>query len=423
MFILIMDEQLLNKALALRKWFQKYEYKGIDPFQLDEKLFKANIPFISVIRKAVKPFHVLIPNKAFSSLPKIMYPKAIGLIISGNCLLYNRVDVITQKEILQENKLLFDFLKQTKSNDFQEYCWGWPFVWGQSPRYPLNTALVCVTGPILHALLDYYQLLDSFSGSENKSELKNNDNQNEIKKLKKELKSIMASAIDFMLEQNKYYEGSDGICFYYSRLDKHKAISGNIIAGAFFARYGIYFKKKEFVDFAKKCILFTLNHQEKDGSWKYIVDAGEKENKIDNRHTGYVIEALLIIHFLFAQQKEKQVGKKVMDNIVEKDIIKLAIDKGMQFYKRNLFEGFIPKWSVDKTFPVDCHDVAQAIITLQTAGEKEFARQIFDFAVQKMSNGNDEFYYKYFENGKVNNTVFFRWNQAWMYLAIVKMVD
>jgi hypothetical protein len=59
---------------------------------------------------------------------------------------------------------------------------------------------------------------------------------------------------------------------------------------------------------------------------------------------------------------------------------------------------------------------------MQTAGEKEFAQQILNFTIEKMSNGKDEFYYKYFENGKVNNSVFFRWNQAWMYVAVAKLL-
>ncbi|MBS3136899.1 terpene cyclase/mutase family protein [Candidatus Woesearchaeota archaeon] len=392
-------DELYTIALNLRRWFKTNEYKGIDPFQLDEKLFSRNIPFLSVIRKTLKPFHVLIPNKAFSSLPKIYYPKAFGLIIAGNCLLYKKIsDKQIKAEILKENNSLILLLKQTKSHDFQNFCWGWPFSWGQSPRYPANTALTCVTSPILHGLLDYYIIQD------------NEKKTKETIKIQKEIRIIIKSAIEFLLLDNKYYEGKDGICFYYSHIDKHKAISGNAIAAAFLLRYGTYFKNKELLDIGKKAVLFTLNHQEKDGSWKYIVDAEPtKENKVDNRHTGYILEALTIAH---------EILTKCKSNNLQKDIIKDAIQRGLAFYKKNLFDGYLPKWSPEKTYPIDCHDVAQAIITMQIAGEKEFAQNILQFAIEKMSNGKDEFYYKYFENGKVNNSVFFRWNQAWMYVAI-----
>ncbi|MBI5393404.1 hypothetical protein HZA96_06035 [Candidatus Woesearchaeota archaeon] len=404
-----MQNNYLQLAEDLRQWFKTNEYKGIDPFQLDEKLFSRNIPFLSVIRKTLKPFHVLIPNKAFSNLPKIYYPKALGLIIAGNCLLYKKTsDKQIKADIIQENNLLISLLKQTKSIDFQNFCWGWPFIWGQAPRYPANTALTCVTAPILHALLDYCQLLD------NEKETRENKKTKEIIKMQKEIKKIIESAIKFLLFDNQYYEGKDGICFYYSRIDKHKAISGNAIAAAFLIKYGTYFKNKELMDIGKKAVLFTLNHQEKNGSWKYIVDAEPtKENKIDNRHTGYIIEALIIA---------RQVLIKSKSNNLEKDIIKTAIDKGLAFYKNNLFDGYLPKWSAEQTYPIDCHDVAQAIITMQIAGEKEFAKQILQFAIEKMSNGKDEFYYKYFENGKVNNSVFFRWNQAWIYVAVVRNI-
>jgi len=46
------------------------------------------------------------------------------------------------------------------------------------------------------------------------------------------------------------------------------------------------------------------------------------------------------------------------------------------------------------------------------------AEQIIDFAIKKMSNKRDEFYYKYFGNGRTNQTVFFRWGQAWVFKAL-----
>jgi hypothetical protein len=46
------------------------------------------------------------------------------------------------------------------------------------------------------------------------------------------------------------------------------------------------------------------------------------------------------------------------------------------------------------------------------------AEKIINFAINKMSNKRDEFHYKYFENGRRNQTVFFRWGQAWMFKAV-----
>ena len=50
------------------------------------------------------------------------------------------------------------------------------------------------------------------------------------------------------------------------------------------------------------------------------------------------------------------------------------------------------------------------------------AKSVLDFAIDKMSNGSNQFYYKYFENGRVNKSVFIRWGQAWMYNAICKYI-
>ena len=95
----------MNKYLEIEKnlsqWFLDNNYKGFDPYQLDEKAsgFLSKIPFRKQIRSILKPFHVFIPSFHFGSLDKIYHPKAVGLIIGGNSFHYS---ITRQKELLSE---------------------------------------------------------------------------------------------------------------------------------------------------------------------------------------------------------------------------------------------------------------------------------------------------------------------------------
>ena len=59
--------------------------------------------------------------------------------------------------IIENNKLL-ELLNDLRSPGYNYLSWGHPFEWGQSPRYPKDTPFVCVTCPITHGLLNFYEI-------------------------------------------------------------------------------------------------------------------------------------------------------------------------------------------------------------------------------------------------------------------------
>jgi len=236
-----------------------------------------------------------------------------------------------------------------------------------------------VTCPICLNLLDYYEIVKD-----------------------KSILDVVESSIKFLIEDNGYKEFDNGICFYYSDFDKHLVHNSNLFAALLLIRFGKIMDNKEYIELGKKAYSFSISKQSKDGSWRYyIIPVKGKEDKIDNRHSGFNIECLQKIY-----------------NLNKDPMVLESLKKSISYYKSELFWGDIPKWSSTQVFPVDIHDVAQSIITLTLIGEMDFAKRIIDFAVTDMFDGKDSFYYKLSENKKPNKAVFFRWNQAWMYLAI-----
>ena len=140
----------------ISRWFEAREYRGNDPYQIDEKFFKfKHIPFISILRSVLKPFHSIVPNWVFESQKPILIPKALGLILSGNCDMHR---YHSDGRYLKDNEILINLLENSRNHTFKHSCWGWPFEWGGAVRYKQNAPLVCVTCPIGHGILDHFNL-------------------------------------------------------------------------------------------------------------------------------------------------------------------------------------------------------------------------------------------------------------------------
>ena len=371
----------LRVCESLNRWFQRQNYKGIDPFLLDEVFFRSGTNFVKQIRFLLKPFHPFIPRRFFSFSRPIIIPKALGLIIRGNSSLYS---IQLQKKYWSENYKLMNILLENRNQNFEHVCWGWPFEWGGEIRYPPNFPLVCVTTPIGHALLDFYEITQD-----------------------KYVIGIVEEVAKFLLFENGYEKYEDSICFYYSQFDKLLILNANAMAGSFLLRLSGINGNDEYRKLGIMAVRFNMKEQNSDGSWYYASEKSRSKNfRIDNRHTGFILEAL-----------------SISNRILKEQTIQESISRGWRFYKRHLFQGIVPKWSVDKTYPCDIHDVAQSIITAVELEYLDFAQEIIEFALEKFFNGQDEFYYKLFKNGKINKTVFFRWNQSWMFRALTLFLE
>lgn len=320
----------------------------------------------------MKPFHSQIPDSLFSKLPPIYHPKAIALIISANSYLYEKSG---DKTLIGENMQLVELLNNLRNCDYEYACWGHPFEWGQSPRYPYNTPLVCVQAPILNCLIDFYNIYPNEA-----------------------LFNMINSAVNYLLYEAEYDTlGVGSASFRNSPLNKMYVHNSNIMTACLFYRLENLTPNDEMIKLADQLIVFTIDSQNIDGSWFYSPDVAA----IDNRHTGFILYSL---HQLY--------------KLTNREDIFRSMNLGLNYYKTNLFENSLPKWSPNETYPIDIHDVAQAIITFSEIGEMKYACNLIDFAINKMSNGKDEFYYKYFKDGRVNRAVFIRWGQAWMMVAL-----
>jgi hypothetical protein len=364
----------------MRKWFRDRDYAGIDPYLLDEKAFSARQlpvigPLVGRVRRILKPFHSWIPEGVFSRLSPVVIPKALGLIMSGNAFLY-RLD--PKPDYLEENRHLLNLLLEHRSPGFEHLCWGQPFAWGSSPRYPPHTPAVPATSPIAHGILDYYQVSDD-----------------------EKALAMLDDVARYLILENGYEVFDDSLCLHYAPRNEDLVFNINAQAASFLLRLSVLTGDRGQRSFGNRAVKFVVEGQNPDGSWYYTDVRNGSSPRIDNRHTGFVLEHL-----------------RLAADILEWPQVTQAVEHGWAYYEEALFEGVRPKWSPTQVYPVDIHDVAQGIITSAQLDRLAFATDVVEFAFDKLFDGSAQFYYKLFQGGKVNQTVFIRWGQAWMFKAL-----
>ena len=377
----------MNKLLFAEnmfQWFIDENYLGHDPYQLDQKVFGMfkKHPFLKKIRIVLKPFHSLIPTTLFKNIKPILHPKALGLIISGNTMLFKKTK---DKKYLNENKHILKLLLQIRNKEYNHSCWGHPFEWGDKPRYKINEPLICVTAPVGLWLLDYYEV------SKNPDDLK-----------------LIIDIKTHILQENKWKLFNDGSeAVFYSNVTEDLTYNGASMVALFFTRLGLIDKNQLEEKKVINLIKFIIQGQNPNGSWYYSHNE-KKEHKtdnIDNRHTGFILENLSIMYSL-----------KPDFDILD------TLSLGETFYLNSLCDSFLPKWTINSPYPIDIHDVGQAIITFDTINQNDLSEELIKFTIEKLSNGKNKFYFKLFRNHKSNKNIFIRWNQAWMYNALCKNI-
>ena len=366
-------EVIEKMCYNLLEWFEQNNYTGHDPYQFPQSIIPSSIFFK----------HFPSPSLVFAFLPRLLIPEALGLIIRANvsfCKALGSSFLIRKNRMLI--KTLLDYLEASRYS-----AWGVPFKWksGFGLKYPKDYPFAIVSAGIGHSLLDQYTITKE-----------------------KRLLATSERIAEFLLNKNGFLKMGKKICFYYSNLDKYLVHNVNVYTASFLIRLGYLKGLDRYFEIARKAIDFTINQQNTDGSWYYYAYPFSKYvSTIDNRHTGYTLVSL-----------------KWSNAYLESERIQSSINWGWHFYKNNfILNGRVPKYRIDKTFPIDIHDAAQAILTSLEMGEPQTALTLAKWVIMNMSNEKNEFYFKMYKNGRVVRMSFIRWSQAWMYRALTFLLE
>jgi hypothetical protein len=399
------NPQLETVTRQLLDYCRKNDFAGYDPYDaLNSEIFK-RLPFLNsriprlVATQALKRFPINL--RPLLMVPKTQNPKAIALFLMA-FLKLSKLELLEDKNLipLMAQKLADLRSPVTPSTVNPYYCWGYSFPWqGRSILAPRGEANLVSTVFVANALLDLYE-----TGLHTSTEAYLKPPTSHASYL-----SMATSAAEYLLNELYWSEGTSAGFSYPLPSYKTRVHNANLLGAALFCRLYKHTGEEKFLEPALKAARYSASMQHEDGSWDY--GEHEKQQWIDNFHTGYNLGAL-----------------RTICNYLNTDEFGPYIRRGFEFYRKHFFtEDGAPKYFHNRTYPIDIHGVAQSIITLMEftdldQSNVELAHHVLEWAMENMWDKQGYFYYQVTPYYK-NKIPYMRWSQAWMFLALSTLLE
>lgn len=160
---------------------------------------------------------------------------------------------------------------------------------------------------------------------------------------------------------------------------------------------------------AGRAVAFSLDHQNRDGSWPYGEDANLRW--VDGFHTGFVLDALATWHAATGDAR-----------------VLAAVRRGLELYiTRLLVPSGAARATVTSTYPVDIHACATAVVTLCRLRALDSralpaAERVLEWTLDNMRRRDGRFAFQRRRWGR-NSVPYIRWNDAHMMLALASYLN
>lgn len=378
------QEAIEDSFTKLESWLLAHDFKGAEPFDALRSPILSRLRFNS---RWLGVFWVQLFRRSPVNLRTLFgiapayNAKGMGLFLAAYLRRY-RVDA--RAENRQQIEFFGNWLLANRSPNFAEACWGYNFDWpNRAFLAPAGTPNIVTTVFIAHALLDRYDLFGA-----------------------QEDLAMARSACDFLVNRLASLKDATGECFAYTPLDNRYVHNANMLGASLLARVGRITGESSLTARARSSTAFTVARQRPNGSWHYGTAASDAF--IDNFHTGFNLVCLL------------EYARYTSDDGFEKNL-----RRGYEYWNKVLFtDDGLPKYYSSRTYPIDIHAVAQAILTFLAFGERdpEACTRAFQLARWAIASMQDRSGYFYYQIGRFyrNRIAYIRWSQAWMFRALAE---
>ncbi len=376
-------QSVLGRLLA---YCEAHGWSGYDPYDaLNSRLLHA-LPLLD--RKWIRlgltqclkrsPINL----RPLLRVPPSENPKALGLCLSAGVKLASR-NWPGARERLDS---LVQRLAALSAAGTDASCWGYSFPWQtRSVLVPRGEPNLVCTVFVANALLDAFE----FDG-------------------RRECGRMADRAAAYLNERLYWEDGLEAGFSYPAPTVRNQVHNANLLGAALLCRVAHYTGQVGLLDRALKVARHSVAQQRPDGSWPY----GEAASQawIDHFHTGFNLSAL-----------------RVIAACAPTDEFTAAIHRGFEFYCRRFFtaEGVV-RYYHNRTYPIDVHCVAQALLTLTEFRDTnpeavQMAGQVYRWAIDHLWDERGFFYYRKLP-GLTIRTPYMRWSQAWMLLALASLM-
>lgn len=375
---------------ALINYIEKEQFKGYDPYDT----LNSWLPFhwfgklgqaLAIQIQKLNPINI----RLLMGIKRDYNPKGLGLLLQSYCLLYEKTNKV---EYINLCDSLFKQLLALRSPDYNNYCWGYNFVWASTQKVlPKYYPSIVVTSFVGIGIFKYYVLT-----------------KNEV------ALQVLKSIQNYIMEDIPLTTTDEGVCFSYTDYEVDCCYNASMLGVEILSMIYSITKEEKIKKVVEKAVNFVLAHQHPTGKWNYSMDLKtQKEREQIDFHQGFVLVSLY--HCMkYAMINNEQLRK--------------SIEKGLHYYKTvQFFDNGQSLWRVPKSYPVDIHNQAQGIITFSLLKEfnKEyfaFACKIVDWTIHNMQDNKGYFYYRKFKY-YINKIPYIRWSQAWMLLALITYIN
>jgi len=206
----------------------------------------------------------------------------------------------TKEQYYRRAVHFLEVLKETRSQGYEHYCWGYPFNW-ETRRGTMRagTPLITTVPYVYEAFRQVYQI-----------------------DKKQEWLDIMRSIAEHALRDYHDFETSSNAssCSYNPEPgEPGRVINASAYRAFLLTQAGVDFGEEEYQTLAQRNLNFVLQSQNPDGSWYYSTD-GERDF-VDHFHTCFVLKSLTKIEALTRNRE-----------------CTTAIERGVAYYLENLFD-------------------------------------------------------------------------------------
>jgi hypothetical protein len=263
-------------------------------------------------------FEAFLPSARRLFHRPIRFPIADAHYAMGFAFLYQATG---DSDYLKKAVHFLNVLKETRSSQFNEYCWGYPFDWvTRNGIIKQQTPLITSTPYIYEAFLQVFEL----------------DGRDEWKKV---LESIARHA---SVGINDFRTSETASSCSYTPFDKGGVINAAAYRAFLLTSASKILANDRYWRIAERNLNFVLEAQNPDGSWYYAVDG--VRDFVDHFHTCFVMKALAKIHSLTGHEaclKALAQGVKYyQENLFDQDGLPRPFSKAprLTVYKRELYD-------------------------------------------------------------------------------------
>lgn len=376
-------EAVVRKLVA---YCRAENWAGYDPYDALNSEFLEVLPFLDYRIPRILFTQVLkrspVNIRRLVRVSKTQNPKAIALFLSA-FLELSKAKLGSHEDLVP---LMIGRLIELQSRGTSYCCWGYSFPWqGRTVLVPAGAPnLVCTTF-VASSLLDAYE-----------------------QGMQEQCLRMAVRAAEYILNELYWTDGASAGFSYPLPSVRGECHNANFLAAALLCRVYKHTGETKLLGPALKVAVYSASKQHSDGSWYY----GEASSQrwIDNFHTGYNLCAL--------QSISRYAGTTEFES---------CIRRGFEFYRAHFFrEDGAARYFHNRTYPIDIHCVAQSILTLLAfadldAGSVRLAHSVCQWAMDHMWDERGFFYYRVLRACTIR-TSYMRWSQAWMLLALSRLL-